>query len=151
MARTCSSVDGDMAQLVERRTATPLTQVRFPGAARDFFLRVNFQCRLFYVYPYTPVCKRRHYISAHVKDPVVHVRVRWIMETVKHQDMHSRLGSTTLLQLAFPGESNPNFPWGKSHWDNTVVKFFKILYRIDTTMFQESVDWCNQMAKCWHS
>ena len=36
--------------------------------------------------------------------------------------MHHRLGSVTLLQLAFPGESNPNFPRKKSHWDNTVVK-----------------------------
>ena len=27
-----------------------------------------------------------------------------------------------MLQLAFPRESNPNFPWEKSQWDNTVVK-----------------------------
>ena len=36
--------------------------------------------------------------------------------------MHPRFGSATLLQLAFPGEGNPNFLWEKSHWDNTVVK-----------------------------
>ena len=36
--------------------------------------------------------------------------------------MHSRLGSTTLSQLAFPGESNLNFPWEKFHLDDTVVK-----------------------------
>ena len=36
--------------------------------------------------------------------------------------MHRRLSSTTLPQLAFPGEGNPNFLWKKSHWDNTVVK-----------------------------
>ena len=46
---------------LEHRTVTPLTQVRFPGAARDFFSpRVIFQCRLFYVCPYTPMCKRMH-------------------------------------------------------------------------------------------
>ena len=28
-------LDGDVAQLVERRTGTPLTQVRFPGAVRQ--------------------------------------------------------------------------------------------------------------------
>ena len=39
---------GDVVQLVEHRTDTPLTQVRFPGAARDFSPRVNFQCRLSY-------------------------------------------------------------------------------------------------------
>ena len=35
--------------------------------------------------------------------------------------MHRRLGGATLSPLAFPGKSNPNFPWEKSHWDNTVV------------------------------
>ena len=37
---------GDVAHLVDHRTGTPLTQVRFPGAARNFSPRVNFQCRL---------------------------------------------------------------------------------------------------------
>ena len=36
--------------------------------------------------------------------------------------MHTGLGSATLSQLAFPREGNPNFPWEKSPWDNTVVK-----------------------------
>ena len=36
--------------------------------------------------------------------------------------MHHRLGSATLLQLAFHGEDNPNFPWEESHWDNVVLK-----------------------------
>ena len=35
---------GDVAQLVEHRTGTPPTQVRFPGAKRDFSPTVNFQC-----------------------------------------------------------------------------------------------------------
>ena len=34
---------GDVAKLVVRRTGTPLRRVRFPGAARDFSPRVNFQ------------------------------------------------------------------------------------------------------------
>ena len=37
---------GGVAQLVERRTGTAPTQVRFPDAARDFSPSVNFQCRL---------------------------------------------------------------------------------------------------------
>ena len=52
--------NGDVAQLVERRTGTPLTQVRSPGVARDFSPRVHFQCRLSYVCPYTPVCSRMY-------------------------------------------------------------------------------------------
>ena len=38
----------DVARLVERRTGTPLTQVRFPGTVRDFSSRVNFRRRLSY-------------------------------------------------------------------------------------------------------
>ena len=37
---------GGVAQLVQHRTGTPLTQVRFLGAAWDFSSGVNFQCRL---------------------------------------------------------------------------------------------------------
>ena len=35
---------GLVAQLVQCQTGTPLMQVQFPGAARDFPPRVNFQC-----------------------------------------------------------------------------------------------------------
>ena len=73
---------GDVAQSVEHRTGTSPTQVRFPRAARDFSPKVNFQCRLSYDVR-TPSCAiARIYICAHVKDPVDHVRVRWIMETL---------------------------------------------------------------------
>ena len=75
---------GNVAQLVEHRTGTSPTQVRFPGAARDFSPRVNFQCRLCYSVCTPPSAIACIYICAHVKDPVVHVRVRWIMETLKH-------------------------------------------------------------------
>ena len=73
-----------IGQLAQHRTDTPLTQVRFPGAERDFSPRVNFQCRLSYRV-YTPPCAIACiYICAHVKDPKVHVRVWWILETLKH-------------------------------------------------------------------
>ena len=35
--------------------------------------------------------------------------------------MHRGLGRVTLEVLAFPWEGNPDFPWDKSYWDNTVV------------------------------
>ena len=52
---------GDVAQLLERRTVTPLKQVRFPGVARDLSPTVNIQCRLSFLCPYTPVCNRMHW------------------------------------------------------------------------------------------
>ena len=43
------------------------------------------------------------------------------METLKHPAC--TVGWVVRLsQLAFPGASNPNFPWEKSHWGNTVEK-----------------------------
>ena len=75
---------GDVTQLVEHRTGTLPTKVRFPDAARDFSPRVNFQCTLLYDVRTPPCAIAYIYICAHVKDPVVHVRVRWTMETLKH-------------------------------------------------------------------
>ena len=70
--------------MVERRTGSSLTQVRFPDAGRNYSPRVNFQCRLFYgvrTPPYAITCIN---ICAHVKDHVVRIRVRRVMETLKH-------------------------------------------------------------------
>ena len=67
--------------MVEGRTVTPLRQVRFPGAARDFSPTVNSQCRLSFGVR-TPSCAIACInICTRVKDPVLLVRVRWIMAT----------------------------------------------------------------------
>ena len=50
---------------------------------------------------------------AHVKDPVVCVRVRWIIETLITQHAR-RFGSATLSQLASPRGKQPEFPTGKN-------------------------------------
>ena len=94
---------GDVAQLVERRTGTPLRQVRFPGAAREFS---TFGIR-------TPPCAIACiYICVRVKDPVVHVRVRWIMETLKH--LACTVGWVAQLCSSWrsPGKQ-PEFPLGE--------------------------------------
>ena len=66
---------GDVAQLVEHRTCTQPTQVRFPGAARGFTPRVSFKSRFSYGVRTSPCAIARIYICANVKDLVVHVRV----------------------------------------------------------------------------
>ena len=110
---------GDVAQLIDHRTGTLPTQVRFPSAARDFSPRVNFQCRLSYgvrTPPYAVACIN---ICAHVKDPVVRVRVRWITETPKHPAC--TVGWVARLCRSWVFSRNAT-QWEKSHWDNTVVK-----------------------------
>ena len=73
----------DVAHLVHHRTGTPPTQVRFPGEARDFSPS-QLSCRLSYRVRTPPCAIARINICAHVIDPVVHIRVRWIIETLKH-------------------------------------------------------------------
>ena len=73
----------DVAQLVEHRTGTLPTQVRFLGTARDFPPSVNFQCRLSLSVSVQPPCAIACInVCALVKDSAVHVRVLWILETL---------------------------------------------------------------------
>ena len=110
----------DVAQSVEYWTGTLPTKVRFPSAARDFSATVNFQCRFSYGVRTPPCAIACIYISAHVKYPVVHIRVRRIMETLKHQ-AYTVGWVAHSVAAGFPREGNPNFPWEKFHWDNTFV------------------------------
>ena len=55
-------------------------------------------------------------------DPVVRVRVRWIVETLKHPACAVGWVARLCRSWFFPGESNPNFPGEKTPCDDTVVK-----------------------------
>ena len=96
------TLEKDVAQLVEHRTITPLTQVQFPGAARDFLPRANFQCRLSFsgrTPPCTIACIN---ICAHNKDAVVSVRVWWIMATYTNRSStnHSDKITNSMIVVA---------------------------------------------------
>ena len=118
---------GGITQLVERRTSILLTQVRFPGAARIFSSQRQLLVqapRCIHTSPCAIACIN---ICAHVKHPVVHVRVRWIMETLNYRNtktsnMHRRVDSATLSQLAFSGESNPNCLCENPQWNIQFVR-----------------------------
>ena len=102
---------GDVAQLVERRTGTPLTQVRFPGAARDFSARVNFYCTLrVSVHPL---------VQSHALTSVRILKILYGFHSsvgsgnTKTPSMYRRLGSATLSQLDFLGGKQPEFAMGE--------------------------------------
>ena len=107
---------GVVAQLIERRTGTLPTQIRFPGAARDFSPGVNFRCRFSYGLRTSPCAIACIYICAHVKDPIVHVRVSVGYGNTKSPSMHRRLGSATLSQLASQGEKTRISNWENPIW-----------------------------------
>ena len=112
----------DIPQLVRASDRHAADAGSIPRCGKEFFSQSQRSVQTLLRCSYTPCAIACINICAHVKDPVVHTRVRWIMETPKTSSMHPRLGSATLMQLASPGEGNPNFPWEKSHWDNAVVK-----------------------------
>ena len=103
---------GGVAQLVEHQTGTLLRWVWFPDATRDFCPRGNFQCRLSYSVLTSLRAIACIYICAHVKDPTVHISIRWIMETLKHLACTNRLGSATVA-AAFPQGRQPELPMGE--------------------------------------
>ena len=59
------------------------------------------------------------YICAHVKDPVVHVKVRWITETLKHPVCTVGWIARLCRSWLYPDKATRG---EKSHRDNTVVK-----------------------------
>ena len=87
-------------------------QVRFPGAAKDFSPRDNFQCRLSYGVRTPPCAVACIYICAHVKDPVVHVRVWWILETLKYPACTVGWEVQLCHSLLSPRKA-PEFPMGE--------------------------------------
>ena len=66
------------------RHAAEASSIPWLVVRRGIFLPVNFQCRLSYGVRTPPCATACINICAHVKDPVVRVRVRWIMETLKY-------------------------------------------------------------------
>ena len=106
-----SSWGGDVPQLVERRTGSPLTQVRLPGAASDFSpSQLSVQSLLSVS---TSTCAIACInICAHIKDPVVHVRVRRNMEKLKYQ--HAPLvAQRDSVRAGFPRRKQPEFTIGE--------------------------------------
>ena len=55
-----------------------------PRWGKGFFSQSQLSCRLSYRVRTHPCAIARINICAHVIDPVVHIRVRWIIETLKH-------------------------------------------------------------------
>ena len=61
----------------------------------------------------TPVCIRTHkngHARTHVKDPVAHVRVRWITETPTDPPVGLASAALAAAVIALAGEGSTNFP-----------------------------------------
>ena len=116
-----STRDGDVAQLVECRTSTP----RWSMCGKGFFFQCQLSVQILLRCPHIPVCNRMHeQLCARWRSCGPCQRLVDYGHT-KTPSMNRRLESAILLQLAFSGESKPNFTWEKFRWNNTVVKWKK--------------------------
>ena len=85
-----------------------------PRCGQRFFSpRVNFQCRLSYGVRTPPCAIACINICAHVNDPVVHIRVRWIMETLKHPACTVGKVARFCCSWLSSGKTQPEFPIGE--------------------------------------
>ena len=94
-----------------------------PRCGKGFFFQNQTSVQTLLRCPYTSVCSCMH----------LHLCECQVIDygNTRTPNIHLRLGSATLSQLAFPGEGNPNFPWGKFHWSNTDVRkevYFLVLF-----------------------
>ena len=117
---------GDVAQLVRAWDRHAADAGSIPRCGKGFFSQSQLSLQTFLRCPHTPCAIACINICVHGKDPVVHVRVRWIKETLKTSSMHRGLGIATLSQLALPMESNPNFamreiPSGQHSYTVTLI------------------------------
>ena len=76
---------GDAAQLVRASDRHAADAGLIPQCGKGFFSRSQLLVQTLLRCPYTPLCAIACiFICANVKDPVVHVRVWWIIGTQKH-------------------------------------------------------------------
>ena len=108
----------DVAQLVRASDRHAADAGSIPRCGKEFFSQSTFSADSLTCVR-TPTCAITcTNICAHIKDPVVRVRVQWIMETLKHpactvrkSSMHGKLGSTTVT-TGFPQGKPLEFPIG---------------------------------------
>ena len=113
--RLVQIIGKDVVHLVDRMAGIPLMLVGFPGVAKDFFSELTLSFRLSSGVPTSPCA-----ICARVKDLGFHVRIRWIMETLKYSACTRKLGShywRSWLSL----RKEADFPKGEIP-DNSLVK-----------------------------
>ena len=106
-------LSGDVAQSVERRAGTPLHRFDSPVRQGIFLLASTFNADSLTVSVHPRV--QSHALTCeHTKDPVVRVRVRGTMETLKPPACTVVCVAPLCRSRLSQGGSKPNFPWEKS-------------------------------------
>ena len=107
-------IHGDVAQLVRASDRHAADAGSIPRCGKGSYSQSQLSVQTLLRCPYTPACAIACiYICAHVKDPVVHVRVRWIMESLKHAACSVGWVAQLYRSWLSLWKNNPNFQWEK--------------------------------------
>ena len=80
-----------------------------PRCGKGFFSQSLLSVQTLWQCPYTPVCIRMHKHLTHLKDPMVHVKVRWTVETLKHEACTEGWVAQICCSRLYPWKQ-PEFP-----------------------------------------
>ena len=97
-----------------------------PRCGKGFFSQSQLSVQTLLRCPYISVCNRMHCYLCACERSCSSCQSSEDYGNAKTSSMHRRLCSANLLQLAFPSPwgRQPEFPMGKSHWDNSCKHFF---------------------------
>ena len=110
--KSCS-VGGRGCRSVGTASDWHANEIRFPGTARSSFLSESTFCADSCGVRTPPCAITCINICAHVKDPTVHGRVRWIMETLKHPTCTLGWVARLCVAAGFPRRKWTEFPTGE--------------------------------------
>ena len=108
----------DSAQLVRASDHHTTDAGSNPQCRRGFFFQNQISMRTLLRVSIHPHVQLHALTSVCTLKILLSMSVWWIMETLKHPACTVAL----LLQLAFPREKNPNFPWENAHCGNAAVR-----------------------------
>ena len=141
---TCSSVGR-----VSDHHATDAGSIPWCGKGL-FFPQSQLSVQTFFCGVCTPLCAITCINTCmHVKDPVVHVRVRWIIEILKHQPC--AIGWVTWLCCSWlsPGKATRIAYGRNSNGTMQLYKKKKLVIKKQTVLCQFSGLWCNYVWQSW--
>ena len=106
---------GDVAQLVRASDHHAADKGSIPWCCKGFFFPGSIFSADSFTCVRTPLCAIACInIGVHVKDPVVHVRLRWIMETLTHSECTVGWGARLCRSWLSPGKkTTTEFPMGE--------------------------------------
>ena len=142
----------NVAQLVRASDRHAAGAGSIPRCGKGFFSQSQLSVQTLLRCSYTLCAIACIYICAHVKDPVVHVRVRWIMETLKHPACTLGWVARLCCSWLSPGKPTRIFygrnPIGTIQLQKVLKKSLHFMYLTGWLILPKSGRWSCSWTTC---